>query len=81
MRGSGPQLLAASFPGLSDLSAPGPARAGGGQWRGQERSGPGRGSRRREQVSDPRAALRLSAGQAPAGWAFNTRHVTAGNVT
>lgn len=40
MRGSGLQLLAASFPGLSDLSAPGPARAGGGQWRGQEWSGP-----------------------------------------
>lgn len=42
---------------------------------------PGRGSKRREQVSDPRAALRLSAGRAPAGWAFNTCHVTTGDVT
>lgn len=40
MRGSGLQLLAASFPGLTDLSAPGLARAGGGQWRGQEWSSP-----------------------------------------
>lgn len=70
------------------LSASLPARLLAQRWlgRGAGRGG-GRGGGARPGLREagageqPGAALRLSAGRVRAGWAFNTRHVSAGDVT
>ena len=79
----GPHPLSASRPArlLAQRRLGRGAAMGGGRGGGARGGGAGPGIREAGGAEQPAAALRLSAGRAPAGWAFNTHHVSADYVT